>query len=98
MATSAVMAKDQSIKGCFSRGPEFFKRSQMTTVDDCSLPKERAELLYQWASANCYVGPESLDAAGLRRFRTTNPVDRTGLYLFQCSNGDIYIGLSLIHI
>lgn len=66
----------------------------MATVDDCSMPNERAELLYQWATANRYVGPESLDAAGLRRFRTANPVDRTGLYLFQCLNGDIYIGIA----
>lgn len=56
--------------------------------------RERSASLTTWAAANKYVGPESFDAEGFKRFRVTNPVDRMGLYLFECANGDIYIGIA----
>ncbi|MFI7171989.1 hypothetical protein [Rhodococcoides fascians] len=61
---------------------------------DLDISASQNASMAQWAATNRYIGPETLDAEGFKRFRAANPVDRRGLYLFECANGDAYVGIS----
>jgi len=48
-----------------------------------------------WATRQGYL-PRSytFDSRGFERFKKDFPVDRCGLYLFECANHDVYIGIA----
>lgn len=96
------MRRPSTLTSLLSRRPAHspsIERSASTSssdlsADDLSVDWSGDERVAQWAIGRGFgVTAFRLDRDGLKLFKSEYPADRCGLYVFECVNHDVYIGI-----